>query len=197
MHIKGKGEFETYFLVNLAPQNKEIEGSLVEHLGMDGSILSRQPSQADESDTVAASTSNNTVSLHQKGTSVLLIDDMLSILLQLTRIMQKEKIKVTTARNGEDALEILCRESFNVVFCDIHMPGITGLDVVRKFREWEKGNRRYRQRMYALTGDVYAGESYLEAGFDGTVSKNSNKEEILSFVYKSLGDYHSYDLRYQ
>ena len=198
MHIKGKGEFETFFLVNLvSPQNKEIESditSLVEHLGVDGFV--RSPSTASESDdsganaasAAATTTTNGRDSVvagdrrKDKVPSVLLIDDMLSILLQLTRIMQKAKIKVTTARNGKDALDILCRESFDVVFCDIHMPGLTGIEVVKQFREWEKHNRLYRQRMFALTGDIYKGESYLTAGFDGTVSKNSNKEQILAYV---------------
>lgn len=170
---------------------------------MDGLSLMRQPSSmltsaegnavndagprtalngADGAACSGSGASGSSGNAQSKVKSVLLIDDMLSILLQLTRIMRKAKIKVTTARSGKDALEILYRESFSVVFCDIHMPGLTGLDVVRQFREWEKSNRVYRQRMYALTGDIDKNESYLAAGFDGTVSKNSNKEEILSFV---------------
>ena len=205
-----QGEFETFFLVNLAPQHTytQLEGditrSLVDQLVMDGlpgcrNAIAMTPSCSGDSSSdvvsnvdgsggaasgaVAGGAVASADTRPDAGTkSVLLIDDMLSILLQLTRIMQKAKIKVTTARSGEDALEILYRESFSVVFCDIHMPGLTGLEVVRQFRDWEKNNRRYRQRMYALTGDIHKDESYLAAGFDGTVSKNSNKEEILSFV---------------
>ena len=83
MHIKGKGDFETFFLVNLVPQNQDIEGSLVEHLGIDGVLLPRQPSVGlEDSDTSASADSSmiNNNSEDEKVTSVLLIDDMFMLM---------------------------------------------------------------------------------------------------------------------
>ena len=45
---------------------------------------------------------------------------------------------VTSASNGTEALEKMKKTEVDVIFLDIEMPGLTGLEVASRFAEWEK-----------------------------------------------------------
>ena len=117
--------------------------------------------------------------------SVFLVDDMLSILLQYKRVLQKANISVSTARDGMEALDVLKNQYFKVVFCDITMPKMDGVTCIKFFREWERDSLRdRRQIVYALTGtSTEQQDEYLAAGFDAVISKNNSKKILLKYVY--------------
>ncbi len=64
--------------------------------------------------------------------SILVIDDEKSIRNTLKDILQMEKYKVEEAENGEVALEKIKGETFDVILCDIKMPGMDGIEVLEK-----------------------------------------------------------------
>ena len=85
---------------------------------------------------------------------------MLSIILQLSRTLKKAGVHVVTARNGQEAYDILQNHTFDVVLCDIHMPVMNGLEFVSKFREWEQEHRpNTRQTVYVTTRSPYSSVS--------------------------------------
>jgi len=61
---------------------------------------------------------------------ILIIDDERSIRNTLTDILENEKYKVDQAENGEIALEKVKENNFDVVLCDIKMPGMDGIEVL-------------------------------------------------------------------
>lgn len=63
---------------------------------------------------------------------ILIIDDERAIRNTLTDILQNEKYKVDQAENGEIALEKIKEETYDVILCDIKMPGIDGIEVLEK-----------------------------------------------------------------
>jgi DNA-binding NtrC family response regulator len=63
---------------------------------------------------------------------ILIIDDERAIRNTLTDILQNEKYKVDQAENGEIALEKMKEETYDVILCDIKMPGIDGIEVLEK-----------------------------------------------------------------
>jgi len=67
--------------------------------------------------------------------SVLIIDDEKSIRNTLKEILEAEKYEVDEAENGEVALEKIQNNSFDVILCDIKMPGMDGLEVLDKALE--------------------------------------------------------------
>lgn len=117
--------------------------------------------------------------------SVFLVDDMLSILLQYKRVLQKANISVSTARDGMEALDVMKNQYFTVVFCDITMPKMDGVACIKAFREWEReAQRERRQIVYALTGTASEQrDEYLAAGFDSVISKNNSKKILLKYVF--------------
>ena len=125
-------------------------------------------------------------------TTVLLVDDLLSILLQYTRILQREGIHVVTAKNGLEGLEQLKRGKFTCCFCDIHMPKMDGMEMIKAYRKWESAeNKENKLPVFALTGNtdlVKNTNSFLNAGFDEVVSKTNYKEVLLSYVQSCIAN---------
>jgi CheY-like chemotaxis protein len=70
---------------------------------------------------------------------VLVIDDDPVVGKSFDRVLAESGYEVTTARDGREALERVDRERYDVVFTDIRMPGIDGIEVaesIRKARPW-------------------------------------------------------------
>lgn len=63
---------------------------------------------------------------------ILVIDDERSIRNTLKEILEGEKYAVEVAENGESALEMIRQNSYDVILCDIKMPGMDGLEVLSK-----------------------------------------------------------------
>ena len=66
---------------------------------------------------------------------ILVIDDERSIRNTLKDILEFEKYTVVTAEDGIKALDIVKQEKFDLVFCDIKMPQIDGIEVLEKLHE--------------------------------------------------------------
>ena len=66
---------------------------------------------------------------------ILIIDDERSIRNTLKDILEFEKHEVTLAEDGLVGLELLKTESFDLIFCDIKMPRMDGIEVLVKIRE--------------------------------------------------------------
>ena len=66
--------------------------------------------------------------------SVLLVDDELSMREFLRILLEKEGFTAVTAANGEVAMDILTKQSFDLLISDIRMPGMGGLALLEKTR---------------------------------------------------------------
>jgi two-component system, OmpR family, alkaline phosphatase synthesis response regulator PhoP len=70
---------------------------------------------------------------------ILIVDDEKNIRLTLSQSLEFLEIPVRTAVNGEEALETLREERFSLVFLDLKMPGMDGMQVLRRIRDaWPK-----------------------------------------------------------
>ena len=62
---------------------------------------------------------------------ILIIDDEVALRQTLARILQQAGFEVTTAENGEQGLSFIQTTNFDLVFMDLRMPGMAGLDVLK------------------------------------------------------------------
>jgi CheY-like chemotaxis protein len=86
------------------------------------------------------------------------------------------------ACSGEMALEELGSRVFDLVLLDIHMPGMSGIEVLRRLRE-SVGPERWTP-VIALTADTYSRsrQNYLDLGFQDLVIKPILVAQLLDTV---------------
>lgn len=70
---------------------------------------------------------------------ILLVDDEESIHLLYREELEDLGFEVHSAMSGEDAMKILPTLKPNLVILDINMPGMNGIDVLRKIKEMDAG----------------------------------------------------------
>jgi PAS domain S-box-containing protein len=111
--------------------------------------------------------------------SVLLVEDH-EINRKLAEIMlQRMGYRYATAADGQQALDRLAQERFDVVLMDVMMPVMDGITALRELRAREAGGGRRTPVLmvtaHAMTGDK---ERFIAAGADGYVSKPMSLAEL-------------------
>jgi DNA-binding response OmpR family regulator len=66
---------------------------------------------------------------------ILVVDDEGANRYSVSKTLQKVGYIVSEAANGEEALDMITRQAFDVVLTDIRMPGIDGIELLRRIRE--------------------------------------------------------------
>lgn len=72
------------------------------------------------------------------GKRVLVVDDDPQILRAVRTSLQARGYEVTTAGNGETALEVLTADTVDLVVLDLGLPGIDGHEVIGRVRAWSE-----------------------------------------------------------
>ncbi len=81
--------------------------------------------------------------------SILVVDDDSGIRGILDEALSRRGYRVTTSRDGVEAVKRLGERSYDVVITDINMPGMGGIDLLR----WMKRHRR-KEPVVVVTGSV-------------------------------------------
>jgi two-component system sensor histidine kinase RpfC len=84
---------------------------------------------------------------------VLVADDHVANRMVLQRMLQKAGHHVVAVANGDDALTALEASGYDVAIVDLHMPGVSGLDLMRELRVMEAGSSK-RTPVLVLSADV-------------------------------------------
>lgn len=69
---------------------------------------------------------------------ILIIDDERFIRASLREILEYEKFEVTEAQDGEDGLQKIKEEDFDLVLCDVKMPKMDGIEVLDQAKALDK-----------------------------------------------------------
>jgi PAS domain S-box-containing protein len=107
------------------------------------------------------------------------------------RILEKLGWKITVANNGQEALNILNDQTFDVILMDDNMPLLTGIEATQVIRREEKQTGLHVP-IIAMTANAMAGdrEKYIASGMDGYVSKPIDRNllygEIVNLVTQRL-----------
>ena len=100
----------------------------------------------------------------------------------IEKLLEGLKYEVEVVENGYVALKAFREKSYDIVFMDVQMPIMDGIETTKKIREMEKGQEHIpiiAVTAFAIKGDR---EKFIEAGMDGYISKPISlvdlKEEI-------------------
>jgi DNA-binding response OmpR family regulator len=70
--------------------------------------------------------------------NILVVDDEELVLIALDALLSPSGYEVTTANNGDDALEKLNKKKFDLMILDILMPGMNGFELCEKIRSLDE-----------------------------------------------------------
>lgn len=98
------------------------------------------------------------------------------------RLLEKAGHSVTTAADGHQALDRLSRESYDLILMDVQMPGMDGLEAVRRIRAGQEPARSVP--IIAVTANAMAGdrEQYLSAGMTDYLAKPMSYADLLAKI---------------
>ncbi|MFN5514007.1 MAG: response regulator [Cyanobacteriota bacterium] len=121
---------------------------------------------------------------------VLIVDDEPNILILMEQVLEELEesagVEIWTARDGEAALAVIDRERPQLVFLDVMMPKISGLEVCRQTKQ----NPDY-QGIYIILltakGQEYDREMGLEVGADCYITKPFRPRDIVQKTRQVLG----------
>jgi signal transduction histidine kinase len=115
--------------------------------------------------------------------TILVIDDEVQIIQLLQRILEAEGHVVTAVNSGAQAKEILQHQDFDLVICDLKMPGINGREL---YAYLEMTKPEIAKRVIFSTGDIVSDESwsFLQSIKNPFISKPFKPEQILVMVHK-------------
>jgi len=115
---------------------------------------------------------------------ILIVDDSESIRETLGLTLRFKGYEVQEAENGEQALKILQQDVFDLVFCDLAMPGMDGREVIRRLRK-QPGLENLPVLVLSAEARETKAES-LEAGATACIDKPFSPETILRQVEQCL-----------
>jgi two-component system, cell cycle response regulator DivK len=124
------------------------------------------------------------VETERPAVSILFVDDMASIRELYERYFSMKGLRVITAVDGRDALQLLDVERPDAIVLDLVMPRMSGWDVIREL----KANARTRGiPIVAISGRV-ARDQALEVGADSYMQKPCAPDALLREVLRVLSE---------
>src|SRR6266852_3462996 len=120
---------------------------------------------------------------HQSAARVLAVDDETAACNLLSLILAAPTFQCTTASNGEEALVALQHEHFDAVISDLHMPGISGMELLTEVR------RCHPHIAFLVTtgvDDVDVGVQAMRCGADDYLVKPLRDIAVLASLESAL-----------
>ncbi|MCP5052932.1 MAG: sigma-54-dependent Fis family transcriptional regulator [bacterium] len=119
----------------------------------------------------------------QENVKILVVDDDASIRNMLAIVLKEAGYGVTVADGGQSALKQLKTEAFNLVVSDIKMPGISGIELLKKLKSINPDVPVIMVTAFASANDAVEA---MKLGAEDYITKPFNLEELKLIIEKSL-----------
>jgi signal transduction histidine kinase/CheY-like chemotaxis protein len=131
-------------------------------------------------------TSEDEGSFLVKDTLVLVVDDNQINRIVAEGLLSRYGVNVHTAAGGEEAIAMVKKQDYDIVFMDHMMPGMDGIEATRKIRSL--GGRYARLTIIALTANALSGvrELFLQEGMDDFIAKPIMVKDLKKILIKYL-----------
>jgi DNA-binding response OmpR family regulator len=118
-----------------------------------------------------------------ENTAILIVDDEKNIRLTLSQALESLNLPIQTAVNGEEALQKLAGNEYSLMLLDLKMPGMSGMQLLRKVREkWPK----IRVIIITAHGTIESAVEALKLGAVDFIQKPFTPMEIRELATKVL-----------
>jgi len=116
---------------------------------------------------------------------VLVVEDEPTVARLIADVLEDEGMDVEVLLDGREALDRAARQTFDLVICDMKMPGLDGQHF---YKSLERSGNPLRERFLFVTGDVIAAQAreFLERNRLPHVAKPFRVEELTEKVYGVL-----------
>uniref|UniRef100_UPI004047FAF0 ATP-binding protein n=1 Tax=Mariniflexile sp. TaxID=1979402 RepID=UPI004047FAF0 len=127
--------------------------------------------------------SGNTDELNLENVKILVVEDNKINQMITKKILTKMNLKCDIIDNGEDAVDMIKANKYDIILMDIHMPGISGIEATKIVRSFDKD-----QIIFALTAVTIEDKmhEFEEAGFTDIIPKPFKQEEFEKKLYNAL-----------
>ncbi|MGB2592868.1 MAG: ATP-binding protein [Candidatus Acidiferrum sp.] len=122
---------------------------------------------------------------HHRGTRVLVVEDEPTVAKLISDVLEDEGLRVETLLDGREALNRTARESYDLVICDMKMPGLDGQHF---YQSLARARNPLQERFLFVTGDVIAHQTheFLERNRLPHLAKPFRVEELTEKVFGLL-----------
>jgi signal transduction histidine kinase/CheY-like chemotaxis protein len=119
---------------------------------------------------------------------VLLVDDDEYNIIVLRNLLPSPPLKVRTAVNGRAGLECVRESRPDVIFLDVEMPVMDGIEAIGAIRALQRGRAEPPSRVVAFSAhdDDVTRQRCLDAGFDLYLAKPASREEVYAVLRDEL-----------
>jgi CheY-like chemotaxis protein len=119
---------------------------------------------------------------------ILIVDDIFTNRLLLTEVIRNIGHEFVQAKDGKEAVEALLKEDFDLIFMDIEMPVMNGLETTKFIRD-NFDPPKNKIPIIALTAHnpKLFFEDFLDVGFDELLTKPYSIDKIASLIEKMTG----------
>ncbi|SDM22893.1 two-component system, NtrC family, response regulator HydG [Daejeonella rubra] len=114
---------------------------------------------------------------------ILIIDDEVNIGILLSKFLTRNGFEVTTSTNGNNALDIMTKEPFNLVLCDFRLEDTDGREMLRKIKTTYPDTG-----VIIITGysDIKLAVELIKMGAFDYITKPLYPDEILNTINKAI-----------
>ena len=125
----------------------------------------------------------DTSALDLTNVNILVVEDNKINQMITKKILNKMNLQCDIVDNGEEAVEMIKANKYDIILMDIHMPGISGMEATKRVRSFDK-----ELTIFALTAVTIEDKmhEFEEAGFTDIIPKPFKQEEFEKKLYNAL-----------
>jgi two-component system response regulator HydG len=116
--------------------------------------------------------------------SVLLVDDNTNLCKTMSFVLERKGYEVNIAGDGNAALDKVKEQMYDVIFMDIKMPGMDGVETFKKIKKIRPGVSVVMMTAYAVSDLV---QEALQEGARAVMYKPLDMEDVLTRIEEFVG----------
>ena len=123
-------------------------------------------------------------SVAQEQPHLLCVDDEQNILKSLRRLLMQEAVQIHTASSGQEALDLMQQQQFDVIISDMRMPGMDGAEFLRQAFAMQPKTYRILMTGYADIQSTVAAVN--EGRINRYIAKPWNNQELITSIQDGI-----------